>query len=716
MFCITLAECSCAVAAQACQADGACRFEVSLRRTAETLVRTGLAVLLLLVPNAPLSSQSPGEIRGSVTDDSTGAPIPQAEVIVGDLRTVTGLDGRFLFGGVGPGTHRITVRAVGYARSDTLVSVRNGAATHVQFELLRYAVELSPISVLGRTRARVPTIARADLDRRGRTLAEALDGWESVVIREEGSRGAAPIIRASAPDEVLVLVDGVPLNDPTTGVADLSRIPVSQVKSVSLYSGPQTARFGGRALAGALIVELRETGTSKAEVWGGSYGVAGGSAKLHLNPTTYVHLEGKRTGSEFPVTLPVNRGGGESVRANADSRSLRAAFRTHPGDVTVSLLAETEARGLPGTLSNPSSTARATTFWTRANISWVFPNHGLEFFGDLVRTTYRDATPPASAPYDDSTWAGAVGLEGRWRVLRAGGRIDHTWGNAVRDERYSVFRGYVVGETSADGLIGDVNWWLAPTARFDVWTTANSPALSLRLDGTLSKGPWSLNAGIGSSTAPPVLSNLTYREGVGIRINPDLEPERVPFEAEVALGWKTASPSVEPALRVRAYAGRVKGMIIWSPDFRFVWSPGNYDVNRSGLEFGGTLGLPVLTATIDATASFTSVTYDRPNGPQVIYRPRNNQNLQLNLSPGPVDLRIAWRRLGERFPNHGGINELPPVSIWDVSLRSSRVLKSVPIDIEFLLRDVLDERAEFIAGYPSRGRSLILRIKIGANE
>ncbi len=679
------------------------------------LLIAGLTVFLVL-PQHSLAGQRPGEVQGSVTDEVTGIPVPKADVLVGDLHTVTGPDGRFWLGNVPAGRIRIMVRAVGYARRDTLVSVRNGMESEVRVELQRYAVELEPLSVVGRQPSRVPTIVRADLKKRGRTLAEALDGWESVVIREDGSGDSAPIIRASAPDEVLVLVDGVPLNDPTTGVADLSRIPVSQVEDVSLYTGPQTARFGGRALAGALVVELRETGESHLEVWGGSYGLAGGSGRLILDPTTSLHVEAERRGAEFPVTLPVNRGGGESVRSNADNRSLRAAFRTRTRNLTLSLLGEAEARGLPGTLSNPSSTARGTTLWTRANGSWEHGNLGVEVFGDLVRTTYRDSSPPMTFPYDDSTWAGSVGVEGGWRGLRAGARIDHTWGSGIRDRSFSVFRAHLVGETSASGTFGSLNWWLAPTARLDLWTTQGSPAFSLRLDGALHKGPWSVEAGFGSSTAPPVLANLTYREGVGIRINPDLEPERVPLAGELAFGWNPESTVVEPALRVRAYAGKVKGMIIWSPDFRFVWSPGNYDVNRSGVELSGKLGLPFVRASVRATSSFNAVTYDRPNGPQVIYRPRDNQSIHLNVHPGPAALRIAWRRLGERFPSHGGINALAAVSVWDVSLSTDRGLGNSPIDIELLLRDLFDARAEFIGGYPSRGRSLTLRIKIGASQ
>ena len=90
----------------------------------------------------------------------------------------------------------------------------------------------------------------ADLERRGGDLARALDGWEGIVVRRAGNGPAAPQVRGGGPDEVLVLVDGFPMNDPFTGRADLSRISSREVEGVTLLPGAQTVRTGNRAMAG----------------------------------------------------------------------------------------------------------------------------------------------------------------------------------------------------------------------------------------------------------------------------------------------------------------------------------------------------------------------------------------------------------------------------------------------------------------------------------
>ena len=77
--------------------------------------------------------------------------------------------------------------------------------------------------------------------------------------------------------------------------------------------------------------------------------------------------------------------------------------------------------------------------------------------------------------------------------------------------------------------------------------------------------------------------------------------------------------------------GRVADMVIWSPDFRFIWSPGNFDVLRRGGEI--TLALnPTRALVLRGTATLAVVTYDHPDGAQVRYRPRVTQSTSVAWS------------------------------------------------------------------------------------
>ena len=635
-------------------------------------------------------------------------------MVVGEFAVTTAADGRFAVKGLGPGLHDVLARALGFAPYRTRIDVTNGAVTRLEVVLTPRVVRLDPVTVEWEPILSAPSIGHAELVQRGRTLAEALDGWQSILVRTQAAGTTAPVIRGSAPDEVLVLVDGVPLNDPTTGVADLSRVGVDEVHRVTLYPGAQRARFGGRALAGVLVIDTRPGGRSQGAVWGRSHGAVGASGVLLLGSRTSLRIEAERMGDAFAVDLPINRGGGQGIQRNADFRSFEASARTVAGPVALMARAETASRGLPGTISNPSVTARGSSLWLQNTVRIVQSDWAVGVLAEVARTTFRDTMPPAGLAYDDTTWVGSAAADARWRGLRLGGRVDRLSGSTVRDGRFTVGRAHVSGEHTWIGSIGELAWRLTPQGRFDVWTTAGSPAVSLRLDAAMSRGPWSGAVSIGSSAAPPVTADLIFREGVGVRINADLEPERVPLEIEGMLGWLAESHDLLALFQARAYTGRVDDLVLWAPDFRFVWSPDNFDVRRSGVELAGRLEIRSLYADLSTFASFTSITYARPDGPQVIYRPRGNQSVQLTITPPLFRLRVAWRRMGERFPNHGGVNALEPESILDLSLATELMLGRVPLELIVSVHDVLDTRPQFIAGYPTRGRSFTLRVRMEA--
>ena len=85
----------------------------SFASTYRSLAPAGLAGLALLAPPR-LEAQS--AIAGVVVDDSTGAPVPNVEVLLQavSLRQTTDSAGRFVLGNLPPGLHLALVRKIGY--------------------------------------------------------------------------------------------------------------------------------------------------------------------------------------------------------------------------------------------------------------------------------------------------------------------------------------------------------------------------------------------------------------------------------------------------------------------------------------------------------------------------------------------------------------------------------------------------------------------------
>ena len=77
------------------------------------LVRLCLGVLLVALWSVPLSAQSTGTIRGTVTDAGTQTPIGGASVAIGARLAVTQPDGTYRITGVPAGTDTLRARMIG---------------------------------------------------------------------------------------------------------------------------------------------------------------------------------------------------------------------------------------------------------------------------------------------------------------------------------------------------------------------------------------------------------------------------------------------------------------------------------------------------------------------------------------------------------------------------------------------------------------------------
>ncbi|HYC34060.1 MAG TPA: TonB-dependent receptor [Gemmatimonadales bacterium] len=661
---------------------------------------------------APLPAQSPSGVTGRVLDAATGAAVPLAEVGVGDLRASSDATGHFRFGSVAPGHWRVRARRVGYAPWEGTVEVVPG----LERELL---IVLQPIPVRLDTLTAVASpggiaIEGHELVRRGRDLSRALDGWEGVVVRRTGATGpAAPQVRGGGPDEVLVLVDGFPVNDPLTGRADLSTISTGEVERVTLVPGAQTVREGRRAVAGVLVVETRQI--ARPELWGfaGSHGSRGVRLAGPLGPLA-ASASAERAGSDFDYDVPEVRGGGEAVRLNAGGEQYAAMLRL---DRPVSLMFRGSAsdRGLPGTTTNPTPFAEASD---RSALLGVRGGGRLRWHGSLqwIETRARDSAPPTGAAYHAYTHGtgAAGGLEygvplrvGRWTgqgSLLAEARGDRFGGDGVRPG--ASFTHVSLRSTAAFSRGRATIWTVSPALRLDAWTGSSSPRASLRIDAGAQRGRTSATIGVGSGVTPPVLADLLFREGVGVRLNPDLRPERVTWEVEGGLRRELAGG--RGAIALRGFYGRVADLVVWAPDFRFIWSPRNFDVVRRGGELTLTVR-PDRVLRLDASASYAAVTYDRDDGAQVQYRPRVTYAASASVAPGAWLVDLRWRRIGRRFPNAAGTNPRPSITLLDFAAER-RLAEYLVARAE--VRDLTDERAEFIAGYPTPGRTFTFALEL----
>lgn len=143
---------------------------------------------------------------------------------------------------------------------------------------------------------------------------EALSTLPGVDIRPSTSGGARISIRGSGGSgQVLVLIDGRPMNTSQYGGVDLSGIPMDIIKSITVFKPPAPVWLGPGSSAGAICIETKTGGQGKSEsgkyrvkLSGGSYGLGEVSCSGKINrkkhntliAAGYLHKDGKRENSD----------------------------------------------------------------------------------------------------------------------------------------------------------------------------------------------------------------------------------------------------------------------------------------------------------------------------------------------------------------------------------------------------------------------------------
>ena len=141
------------------------------------------------------------------------------------------------------------------------------------------------------TATRLPAIAaetpgarvidRRTLDQRGAVFAADILGDVPglSVVRSGAFGGVAQVrMRGATPGKTLVLVDGVPVNDPAevNGAFDFSGFGLSDIERIEVLSGPQSSLWGSDAIGGVIAFTTRDLDGLVAELEAGSFGTARG--------------------------------------------------------------------------------------------------------------------------------------------------------------------------------------------------------------------------------------------------------------------------------------------------------------------------------------------------------------------------------------------------------------------------------------------------------
>jgi hypothetical protein len=193
---------------------------------------------------------------------SAATPAPPAAA----ARTLSNASGYYALVGIAPGAYLLRVKAVGYEERTSAIHV-GSLPMRLDVELATAPFQVPTVDVHGdSTRFREAEIQPGFTEISAKRLASLPAVGEQDIIRSlqllPGIQSASDVssglyIRGGGPDQTLILLDQIPLYNPTHAFGFFSTFNPSAIKDVALYKGAYPASYGGR-LGSVLDVTNRD--------------------------------------------------------------------------------------------------------------------------------------------------------------------------------------------------------------------------------------------------------------------------------------------------------------------------------------------------------------------------------------------------------------------------------------------------------------------------
>ena len=708
--------------------------------------RIGLvaATSVTLATNS-LSGQSTSEIVGTVVDEMSGNPIYGAQVAIDGTAATTLTDGsgRFLLSGLPLGPNPLTVKAVGYEMNTVWVTLQHGLTGDVSIKLRRQDIVLDDITITG-FRGSDPSVFEIDavsIDNSNATdLGELLEDVPGVQVLRRGGAGgsggpAHVSIRGSNPNQVLVVLDGVVMNSPITGVADVAAMSIRGVEKIEVYREARGDRFGAGALGGAIVIRTGSSANtarvrSALGSWGHRNMSVDGSRNFALAPGSNLSAAVKGDWQTYEGTFAFLqtdvRGGGFDVRRNADfvRKSFAANARLDARGVSLggNVSSDAVARGMPGSIVQPSVFARQSEDRNAAGARFGLrsPVLDISIAANLNQSFvhFQDSNPPLGISYDERTevngWSlsSSNSLQAVGATILVGAELDRRRirSTMLAPDAPDYQNSFGVWTSVSVSVRASESWTFrfAPSLRADRHSQVAGAVLSPRVQLSLDGGEVSISTSIANGFSPPTFADQFFQEGVLAQPNPDLKPERVRGELTLSvrsdidiLGWNLHTSA-------GVSSSRVDGMILWFPNHLFVWRPSNVDVSRKTGEISLAANSPAGDRLIDAGFEITSVRFSGGvlEG-QVPFRPKWTAHLRMMSHAFGVPVTIKSSFVGTRSTVIGSdANSLKPYWWVDAWAEKRFVAGAVAGSVMAKVVNVLDASLAMFPDYPMPGRGL----------
>jgi vitamin B12 transporter len=557
-------------------------------------------------------------------------------------------------------------------------------------------------------------VGEAEIDSRGAVVAaDVLETIPGLSVSRSGAFGGVTGIRqrGATSDKTLVLIDGVPVNDPSqpSGGYDLSSLDLADITRIEVLSGPQGSLWGSDAIGGVVSFTTRELDGWRADLEAGSFDTrraALGIGRADEARAYGLSLAAFESDGISKAASGSEDDGFENLTATAYGRTMLGLVsldgRVRYND------SEADTDGFPApTFTLADTDERATSeSWSgfaRARVADLFGfDHSFSLsLYDLERAALGGDFP-SSYTADRQLWRYLVERSGERYAFAAGLEredIEARLSDGSRAEQGTTSAFAVARLTPVERLTTTLSLRHDAPDEVDGETTARGAA-AYQLGGG-----FALRASYGQGFKTPTISQLAcdfcFPGGPA-----DLKPERAEGY-DVGVAWEGARASAS----LTAYELKVRNQIdfVFGDDFSFRYR--NIERTRSrGLEAAAEAEL---AGGLSARAAYAyTEAEDRTTGLPLPRVPEHQGSAVLSWSGGRLDGALTLRAEGDQAdvdPTGLGRGEREGFVTADVAA-GYEVLDGVRITLR--IENLADETYEQALGYGEPGRGAYVGLKV----
>jgi vitamin B12 transporter len=563
----------------------------------------------------------------------------------------------------------------------------------------------------------VSVITADDIAQLGFDFAlDAVASAPGVTINQNGAFGglANVRIRGAQSGQTLVLIDGVPINDPssTSGAVNFARIDTENIERIEVLKGPQSTLWGTDAIGGVVSITTKRpadgSGGSAFAEYGSFNTLRGGASIENGNDQGDFRLALVGTSSDGISKADENNGNTEDDGYESLTLSAKGGLNLG-GSTRVSadvIWADTEsefdvfsgaAQGsvADGDATNEVEELSANLTLTTTAFDDRFEHLFLVGYSDIDRQNFSGGVPSFNAQGDRTLfrYQGTITVDNRNKIAFGAEREDTSAGDndSTIDGLFALYEFKPVDTLTLTGGIrvdDQDGFGSETTGRV---AAAYNPTQTLTLRASWGQG----------FKAPSIFQSTFICGFCGLtEPNTNLRPET--SEAfDIGLDWRAADGRAEAGITL--FDQESEDLI----DFSFTTGYDNVDfVESQGVEIYGSYQL---TETVTVSGNYAYIDAQDGDGNVRIRVPEHSGDIRVSYDPdGPFSGAVLLRYNGEEQNN-----ATTTVDSWTrVDVTGSYDLRE-NVELFGRIENLFDEEYQQILGYgtPDLSGSIGIRLR-----